>query len=101
MSPPRRSVKARAELFTNARLAELLAREAEKVKQGVEIETVNRELESANVKLRVLRSVELNLDPAGEGYLEENAIAKLVLCRPRQIQSVLAPINLLAKESHG
>ncbi len=45
--------------------------------QGAEIETVNRELESANVKLRVLRSVELNLNHAGEGDLEENALAKL------------------------
>ncbi len=45
--------------------------------QAAEIETVDRELESANVKLRVLRSVELNLSPAGEGDLEENALAKL------------------------
>ena len=46
--------------------------------QAAEIEMVNRELERAgNNRLRVLRSLELNLNPAGEGDMEEEALAKL------------------------
>jgi histidinol phosphatase-like PHP family hydrolase len=46
--------------------------------QATEIETVNRELERAgNNRLRVLRSLELNLNPAGEDDMEEEALAKL------------------------
>ena len=46
--------------------------------QATEIETVNRELERAGGnRLRVLRSLELNLNPAGEGDMEKEALAKL------------------------
>jgi histidinol phosphatase-like PHP family hydrolase len=45
--------------------------------QGSEIEALNRTLENAKKKLRVLRSVELNLNPAGEGDMEEKALATL------------------------
>jgi len=46
--------------------------------QAAEIENVNRELEKAgNNRLRVLRSLELNLNPAGEGDMEQEALAKL------------------------
>ena len=38
---------------------------------------VNRSLESAGHQLRVLRSIELNLNPAGEGDIEPQALAEL------------------------
>jgi DNA polymerase (family 10) len=46
--------------------------------QAAEIETVNRKLErSGNNRLTVLRSLELNLNPACESDMEEAALAKL------------------------
>jgi histidinol phosphatase-like PHP family hydrolase len=51
--------------------------EAQLREQGAEIAAVNRSLESAGQKLRVLRSIELNLNPAGEGDMEEEALAEL------------------------
>jgi histidinol phosphatase-like PHP family hydrolase len=51
--------------------------EAELEEQGREIARLNEELEGKN--FRVLRSIELNLDPAGEGDLEPRALRKLDL----------------------
>jgi histidinol phosphatase-like PHP family hydrolase len=45
--------------------------------QAAEIATVNRSLESAGRKLRVLRSIELNLNPAGEGDMDSKALREL------------------------
>lgn len=46
-------------------------------KQANEIEEVNGGLARAGKKLRVLRSIELNLNPRGEGDMDERALAKL------------------------
>jgi DNA polymerase (family 10) len=46
-------------------------------KQAREIEIVNNSLARAGQKLRVLRSIELNLNPAGEGDMEPDALAQL------------------------
>lgn len=46
-------------------------------KQAREIETVNDSLAQAGQKLRVLRSIELNLNSAGEGDMEPDALAQL------------------------
>lgn len=51
--------------------------EAQLREQGVEIAAVNRSLESAGNKVRVLRSIELNLNPAGEGDMDPQALAEL------------------------
>jgi histidinol phosphatase-like PHP family hydrolase len=51
--------------------------EARLREQAIEIAAVNRSLESAGHKLRVLRSIELNLNPAGEGDMEPEALAEL------------------------
>jgi histidinol phosphatase-like PHP family hydrolase len=53
--------------------------EAELEAQGREIAAVNRALEADGAAVRVLRSVELNLSPAGEGDLEPAALARLDL----------------------
>jgi histidinol phosphatase-like PHP family hydrolase len=53
--------------------------ESELEAQGREIAAVNRALEADGAALRVLRSVELNLSPAGEGDLEPAALARLDL----------------------
>lgn len=45
--------------------------------QGQEIEEVNRAMASGERPFRVLRSIELNLNPAGEGDMEPSALAKL------------------------
>ena len=45
--------------------------------QATEIAAVNRALKSSGSRLRVLRSIELNLNVAGEGDLEPAALAKL------------------------
>src|SRR5579862_8308139 len=45
--------------------------------QGAEIAAVNQSLETANQKLRVLRSIELNLNPDGDGDMEPQALAEL------------------------
>jgi len=51
--------------------------EAQLREQGAEIAAVNRSLESAGNKVRVLRSIELNLNPAGEGDMDPQALAEL------------------------
>ena len=51
--------------------------EAQLREQAAEIASVNRSLEGAGHKLRVLRSIELNLNPAGEGDMEPQALAEL------------------------
>ena len=53
--------------------------EAELEAQGREIAAVNRALAEEGAGLRVLRSVELNLSPHGEGDLEPAALARLDL----------------------
>ena len=45
--------------------------------QATEIAAVNWSLENAGHKLRVLRSIELNLNPAGQGDMEPQALAEL------------------------
>ena len=45
--------------------------------QATEIAAVNRALKSSGSRLQVLRSIELNLNVAGEGDLEPAALAKL------------------------
>ena len=51
--------------------------EAKLTEQGAEIADVNRTLEKVGRKLRVLRSIELNLNPAGEGDIDEEALSQL------------------------
>ena len=51
--------------------------EAKLAEQATEIRGVNRSLENSGHKLRVLRSIELNLNPAGEGDMEQKALAEL------------------------
>jgi DNA polymerase (family 10) len=51
--------------------------EARLVEQATEIDAVNRTLENGGRKLRVLRSIELNLNPAGEGDMDEKALSRL------------------------
>ena len=51
--------------------------EAQLREQATEIAAVNRSLESAGHKLKVLRSIELNLNPAGQGDMEPQALAEL------------------------
>lgn len=45
--------------------------------QAVEIDEINASLKSAGKKLRVLRSIELNLNPQGEGDMDPEALAEL------------------------
>lgn len=45
--------------------------------QGAEIAELNRSLENSGHKLRVLRSIELNLNPAGEGDMDSQVLAEL------------------------
>jgi histidinol phosphatase-like PHP family hydrolase len=47
--------------------------------QAEEIEAVNCSLRSAGAPLQLLRSIELNLNPAGEGDMEEASLADLDL----------------------
>ena len=51
--------------------------EAQLREQGAEIEAVNRSLAAAGKRLRVLRSIELNLNPAGAGDMEQDALDSL------------------------
>ncbi len=53
--------------------------EAMLAKQGAAIEKVNRQLRSEGARLTVLRSVEMNLNPAGMGDMEPSALGKLDL----------------------
>jgi histidinol phosphatase-like PHP family hydrolase len=46
-------------------------------RQAEEIREINESLQDSGQKLRVLRSIELNLNPAGEGDMEEAALAEL------------------------
>jgi len=45
--------------------------------QATEIEQVNARLQVEGLKFRVLRSIELNLDPRGDGDMESSALRKL------------------------
>jgi len=45
--------------------------------QGAEIDAVNRTIEGSGRRLRVLRSIELNLNPAGEGDMDTEALSRL------------------------
>jgi putative hydrolase len=51
--------------------------EAQLAGQAAEIAAVNRALEEDRRKLRVLRSIELNLNPKGEGDMDEDALSGL------------------------
>jgi histidinol phosphatase-like PHP family hydrolase len=51
--------------------------EAQLREQAAEIASVNRSLESAGHKLRILRSIELNLNPVGQGDMEPQALEEL------------------------
>jgi len=51
--------------------------EAQLREQAAEIAAMNRSFKSAGQKLRVLRSIELNLSPVGEGDMEPQALAEL------------------------
>jgi histidinol phosphatase-like PHP family hydrolase len=51
--------------------------ESELRRQRQEIDEVNRMLEGAGKTIRVLRSIELNLNPRGEGDMEESSLAEL------------------------
>jgi histidinol phosphatase-like PHP family hydrolase len=48
-------------------------------KQGIEIAEVNRALAERGSKLRVLKAIEMNLNPEGEGDMESDALAELDL----------------------
>jgi putative hydrolase len=47
--------------------------------QGVHIEKVNAELESSGSSFRLLRSIEMNLSPEGEGDMDPDALSRLDL----------------------
>jgi DNA polymerase (family 10) len=47
--------------------------------QAAEVATVNENLKSAGQRIRVLHSIELNLDPQGKGDMEENSLEDLGL----------------------
>ena len=51
--------------------------EAQLSEQGAEIDSVNRSLGAAGKKLRVMRSIELNLNPAGVGDMDSDALDAL------------------------
>jgi|SRR5579872_654553 len=51
--------------------------EAQLRQQRQEIEEINNSLQGAGKKFRVLRSIELNLNPRGEGDMEERPLAEL------------------------
>ena len=73
-----------AEPATPARVAELRKREEQRarheartVEQGREIAEVNRKFQGA--ELTVLRSIEMNLNPRGEGDMDPKSLARLDL----------------------
>ena len=51
--------------------------EAQLRQQAAEIEHVNERLAGTTKSVRVLRSIELNLDPRGQGDMDENSLAQL------------------------
>ena len=51
--------------------------EAQLAEQAVEIASINKALENDGRKLRVLRSIELNLNPQGQGDMDEDALSRL------------------------
>ncbi|MDP9224436.1 MAG: PHP domain-containing protein [Actinomycetota bacterium] len=53
--------------------------EGELARQGAEIQRVNEALTARGDRLRVLRSLEMNIDPAGDGDMEEDALRSLDL----------------------
>jgi putative hydrolase len=48
-------------------------------RQGQEIESVNAMLAERGAKVRVLKAIEMNLNPRGEGDMESNALSELDL----------------------
>ena len=53
--------------------------EVKLAQQAAAIEKVNRQLKSEGARLTVLRSIEMNLSPAGMGDMEPSALSKLDL----------------------
>ena len=53
--------------------------EIELLEQGVEIASTNARLKTADSKLTVLRSIEMNVNPRGEGDMDAAELAKLDL----------------------
>jgi putative hydrolase len=53
--------------------------EKELAAQGREIDELNAQLEAEGERIRVLRSIEMNLSPLGEGDMEPEALAQLDL----------------------
>ena len=53
--------------------------EARLAEQGAEIDDVNRLFESSGLEFNVLRSIEMNISPTGEGDMEPEALSKLDL----------------------
>lgn len=53
--------------------------EAQLAQQGVEIKNINASLARRGVGLTILRSIELNLNPRGEGDMQPSALSKLDL----------------------
>src|SRR5438105_5730421 len=51
--------------------------EAQLTEQGAEISALNTELASSGRRVRVLRSVEMNLNPAGQGDMDSRSLAQL------------------------
>jgi hypothetical protein len=47
--------------------------------QASEVVTVNENLKSSGQRIRVLHSIELNLDPQDKGDMEENSLENLAL----------------------
>jgi histidinol phosphatase-like PHP family hydrolase len=53
--------------------------EAKLAAEGLDIDAVNSELEDEGVRLRVLKGIEMNLSPEGEGDMDPAALARLDL----------------------
>jgi histidinol phosphatase-like PHP family hydrolase len=51
--------------------------ETELAEQGTEIDAINAELVSAHATIRVLRSIEMNLNPAGDGDMDPPSLRTL------------------------
>jgi histidinol phosphatase-like PHP family hydrolase len=53
--------------------------EARLAAEGADIDAVNRELEADGVAMRVLKGIEMNLSPEGEGDMDPRSLARLDL----------------------
>jgi histidinol phosphatase-like PHP family hydrolase len=53
--------------------------ESQLQQQASEVATVNQNLKSTGQRIRVLHSIELNLDPQGKGDMEEDSLENLDL----------------------